>query len=226
MGHLDNRKTIIEARLTAEGREALAREGELNITQFAVADDEVDYGLWQEQEDDEVAGDIIENLPLFEAFADERQSMRFRLIALENEIDMVPVVNLPAGESSLSLDEGDVRTFSPTTELNNDETNLDNELGYTAIIEDSDFAIIEPTEDGKIDFDEATFPVYLSDRDQTQTEFAIGTEFRIEWAAESIDPSDFEDDPDCPTDGPRTRIIIIGNETGIAEEVDLVVSVS
>jgi len=226
MGHLDNRKTIVEARLTAEGRQALAEEGELNITQFVAADDEVDYDLWQENEDDDVAGDIIENIPLFEAFVDERQSARFRLIALEDDLNQVPVVNFPAGEATLSLDEGDIQRFSPATELEGKDTNLDDELGYTAIVADTDFVTISATQDGQIEFEDATFPVYLSDRDQTQTEFAVGTEFEVEWAASSLDPSDFQDDPDCPTDGPRTQIIVVGNETGIAQEIDVVVSIS
>lgn len=225
MGHLDNTKTIVEARLTAEGRQALAEEGELNITQFVMADDEVDYGLWQESEDDDVAGDIIENTPLFEAFVDERQSMRFRLIALENEVNQVPVISLPAGDSNLSLSEGDTQIFSPSTDLDGDETNLDDELGYTVIVEDRDFVSIDTVEDGGIEFEDATFPIYLSDRDQSQTEFAVGTEFKIEWAASSLDPDDFENDPDCPTDGPRTQIVVMGNETGIAETIDVVVSI-
>ena len=44
MGYLDNTQVIVDAVLTKRGRELLARnDGSFRITQFALADDEIDY---------------------------------------------------------------------------------------------------------------------------------------------------------------------------------------
>ena len=46
MGYLDNSTVTVDAILTNKGREILASGGKLNITKFALSDDEVDYDLW------------------------------------------------------------------------------------------------------------------------------------------------------------------------------------
>ena len=46
MGFLDNTTITIDAILTRKGREKLAREGNLDITKYAFADDEIDYNLY------------------------------------------------------------------------------------------------------------------------------------------------------------------------------------
>ena len=49
MGYLDNSSITIDAILTKKGRELLARNDQsFNITHFALADDEIDYGLFNE----------------------------------------------------------------------------------------------------------------------------------------------------------------------------------
>ena len=47
MGYLDNSSITVDAILTKKGRELLARgRDEFQITHFALADDEVDYDLY------------------------------------------------------------------------------------------------------------------------------------------------------------------------------------
>ena len=46
MGYLDNTSVVVDAILTKKGREILANGGDLNITKFALSDEEVDYTLW------------------------------------------------------------------------------------------------------------------------------------------------------------------------------------
>lgn len=91
MGYLDKATITVDAILTNLGRERLA-EGGINgaansfaITKFAVADDEVDYGLYNVAHPDGTAfwGSIIENMPVLEATPDEQQIMRYKLITLE-----------------------------------------------------------------------------------------------------------------------------------------------
>ena len=78
MGYLDNTSITVDAILTKRGRELLARgDGSFNITQFALADDEIDYTLFNENHPNgsQYYGEAIENLPLLEAIPDENNIM-------------------------------------------------------------------------------------------------------------------------------------------------------
>lgn len=88
MGYLNKATITVDAILTNRGRELLAQSGRgaLNITKFAVADDEVDYGLYNtaHPEGSEYYGSIIENMPVLEATPDEQQIMRYKLVSLNS----------------------------------------------------------------------------------------------------------------------------------------------
>ena len=69
MGYLNNSTITVDAILTKKGRELLARgKDEFKITQFALADDEIDYDLWNPAHPlgSDYYGVIIENMPLVE----------------------------------------------------------------------------------------------------------------------------------------------------------------
>lgn len=213
MGHLDSEDVVIEARLTRAGRERLAENEELGITQFALGDDEVNYEIWQEQLAQQDKGEIIENLPLFEAFSDERQSLRFKLITLEENIENVPNIEVPASQTSITLDQGDTlannpRDITPNTVLDGTDIGLDDELGYTAILEDNTAASLEVPTSDEINVD-PTIPLFLSDRDREQTEWAIGKSFRV--GSEPVGSQT------------QTTITIVGNESGLSLDIELIV---
>lgn len=88
MGYLNKATITVDAILTNRGRELLAQSGRqsLNITKFAVADDEIDYGLYNtaHPEGTEYYGSIIENMPVLEATPDEQQIMRYKLVSLQS----------------------------------------------------------------------------------------------------------------------------------------------
>mgnify|MGYP003110671386 FL=1 len=47
MGYLNNQVVTVDAILTKKGREAMAKnDGSFQITQFSLADDEIDYTLY------------------------------------------------------------------------------------------------------------------------------------------------------------------------------------
>ena len=47
MGYLDKTTITVDAILTKKGRELLAKGSQFfDITQYALADDEIDYNLW------------------------------------------------------------------------------------------------------------------------------------------------------------------------------------
>ena len=83
MGYLNNATTVLDAILTKKGRELLSRgQNEFNITKFAVADDEVDYSLWDvsHPQGTDYYGNVIENLPLLEPTPDTNTIMRYKLV--------------------------------------------------------------------------------------------------------------------------------------------------
>ena len=73
MGYLNNQVVTVDAILTTKGRELLSRgDGSFKITQFALADDEIDYMQYNPDHPSGSAyyGEAIENMPLLEAFPD------------------------------------------------------------------------------------------------------------------------------------------------------------
>ena len=74
MGYLNNNVVTVDAILTTKGRELLAQNNStFQITQFALADDEIDYTLYNPNHPSGSAyyGEAIANMPLLEAFPQE-----------------------------------------------------------------------------------------------------------------------------------------------------------
>ena len=69
MGFLDNSSVTVDAILTKRGREILAAGGDLNITKFALSDEEIDYTLYDVTHPNgtDSYGAVIENMSLLEA---------------------------------------------------------------------------------------------------------------------------------------------------------------
>ena len=69
MGYLNNNVVTVDAILTTKGRELLAQNnGNFQITQFALADDEIDYTLYNPNHPSGSAfyGEAITNMPLLD----------------------------------------------------------------------------------------------------------------------------------------------------------------
>lgn len=116
MGYLNNTVVTVDAILTKKGRELLARgDGSFKITQFALADDEVDYTLYNP---DHASGSVyygeaIEAMPLLEAFPDESQIMKYKLTTLPRGTAKLPILNL--GYSAIRLKQGASLAITPQT---------------------------------------------------------------------------------------------------------------
>ncbi len=85
MGYLNNQVITVDAILTKKGRETLAKnDGSFQITQFALADDEIDYTIYNptHPSGSTFYGEAIENMPLLEAFPFETQIMKYHLTPL------------------------------------------------------------------------------------------------------------------------------------------------
>ena len=138
MGYLNNITVTVDAILTKKGRELLARnDGSFQITQFALGDDEIDYTLYNPNHPSGSAfyGEAIENMPVIEAFPDETQIMKYKLITLPRGTAKLPVLEL--GFTTITLKQGASLSLTPQT-LNYLGTDSTFEAsGYTATIGDS-----------------------------------------------------------------------------------------
>ncbi len=137
MGYLNNAVVTVDAILTKKGRELLAKnDGSFRITQFALADDEIDYTLYNptHPSGSSYYGEALENMPLLEAFPNETQIMKYKLVTLPRGTSKMPVLDL--GYGSITLKQGATLSITPQT-LNYLSGNQTFESsGYTAIISD------------------------------------------------------------------------------------------
>ena len=138
MGYLDNSIVTVDAILTKKGRELLARgDGSFKITQFALADDEIDYTLYNPSHPSGSAfyGEAIENMPLLEAFPDETQIMKYKLTTLPRGTSKLPILDL--GFASVTLKQGASVAITPQTLNYLGATSTFEAGGYTATIADA-----------------------------------------------------------------------------------------
>jgi hypothetical protein len=137
MGYLDNSIVTVDAILTKKGRELLARgDGSFKITQFALADDEIDYTLYNPSHPSGSAlyGEAIENMPLLEAFPDETQIMKYKLTTLPRGTSKLPVLDI--GYAAITLKQGASLALTPQTLNYLGATSVFETDGYTATIAD------------------------------------------------------------------------------------------
>ena len=137
MGYLDNTQIIVDAVLTKRGRELLARnDGSFRVTQFALADDEIDYSLYNEDHPNgsQFSGEAIENGTLLEAFPDENNIMIHKLVSLPRGTTKLPIVTCNISKIQLSL--GATTSLNPTTLNFGGQANLKEPSGYLATIAD------------------------------------------------------------------------------------------
>jgi hypothetical protein len=137
MAILNNSTVTVDAILTKKGRELLARnDGSFQITQFSLADDEIDYTLYNPTHPSGSAyyGEAIEAMPMLEAFPDEAQIMRYKLVTLPRGTSKLPVISL--GYNVISIRQGASLTITPQTLNYLGNTSTFESNGYTATIAD------------------------------------------------------------------------------------------
>jgi hypothetical protein len=136
MGYLNNTVVTVDAILTDVGRQLLAQQnGQFQITQFALADDEIDYTLYNPTHPSGSAyyGQAIDNMPLLEAFPQATQVMKYKLVTLPRGTAKMPILDL--GYNAIILKQGASLAITPQT-LNYLGGNTYETSGYTATISD------------------------------------------------------------------------------------------
>ena len=128
----------VDAILTTKGRQLLARnDGSFQITQFSLADDEIDYTLYNPNHPSGSAyyGEAIENMPVIEAIPDDTQIMRYKLVTLPRGTSRLPVINV--GYNSITLRQGASLTITPQTLNYLGATSTFEANGYIVTVSDS-----------------------------------------------------------------------------------------
>ena len=205
MGYLDNSSITVDAILTKKGRELLAKGRDFFvISQFALADDEVDYELWNAAHPlgSDYYGIIIENMPIVEAVTDESYSLKYKLLTLpKNTIRIPQIVPNP---TSVTLEEGgNQQVITLTTKNGGNET-----LGYTVTLINSDAASIVGDGNGIANNADPVGP----NEDKRSITISTNSTFTVtsKVLADNVDIS--------------TRVVVVGNETGGREEITLTVT--
>mgnify|MGYP003122773549 CR=1 FL=1 len=93
MGLLDSSTLTVNAMLTTRGRELLSTEGNLDITQFSLSDEEIDYSLYDRKHPagTNAFGRILENTTVLEASPNRSKLNSY----LHNEITAITDIKLP-----------------------------------------------------------------------------------------------------------------------------------
>ena len=197
MAYLDNTSIQIEAILTNKGRELLSKgQSNFNITKFAVADDEIDYRLWNPNASGGSAyyGAALEAMPILEATPNESQLLKYKLVTLNKNTARIPIISV--GQTNITLQTaGQTYIITPQT-INYAGGNAT--YGYTAILSNSNVANIHPAANSSINV--TYMPEFLAGLD---AQSVAVTAFKFEISAKQ----------QLLSDGTAT-ITIIGNETG------------
>ncbi len=207
MAYINNETITVDATLTKKGRELLAANGGVNITAYALADDEIDYRLYQPNHPQGSAYyDLaIRNIPVFEAFTDETQLLKYKLVTLPAGVTSIPVISL--GQSSINVDKdykGEVVVVPSTNPVYNTT------LGYTAILANKSVGTIIGEQLQSIT--NATIPTFIGDISSTTAQVALGLRFRF------VPNSSL-------TQSITTTLTIVGNESGGSVSIPVTVAV-
>ena len=130
MAYLDNTTITVDAILTKKGREKLAAGQPLNITQFALGDDEIDYTLYDAGHPKGSAfyDNSILKTPILEASPDETQALKYKLVTLPKGTTKLPVVSINVTTVSAKTTGGQYPINPSTSPAGNKNG------GYTAVL--------------------------------------------------------------------------------------------
>ena len=176
MAYLDNNTITVTAILTKKGRELLAKTGNLNISSFALADDEIDYHLYQSNHPlGSAYYDLaLRNTPVLEPFSDESQLMKYKLVTLPAGVTAIPIISV--AQSSIDIPKtyaADI-IISPSTNPTYNTT-----LGYTAILGNKNIGTLIVTQVNSLNSVSSTIPSFAGDAVTESSQVVIGLQFKF-----------------------------------------------
>tara|TARA_Y100000593_G_C4318472_1_gene342280 strand:+ start:3796 stop:4734 length:939 start_codon:yes stop_codon:yes gene_type:complete len=127
---------ILDVVLTDEGRRRLARgDGSFSIVKFALADDEINYELFETGSTTALQDLSILQTPVLEAFTNNMSSMKSKLLSLsDNTLFYLPVlkINTSANTSVQTHTLGNYAVLIDQNTTDNKPLGLSTSLGYDA----------------------------------------------------------------------------------------------
>ena len=219
MAYLDNTVITVDAVLTKKGRERLSEgRGNFKITKFAVADDEIDYTLYNVAHPlgTNYYSNIIESMPVLEAIPDESQTMRFKLATLDQAGSTVPQISA----NNFDADNGITLTF-----IRNDTDNSDSILirPRTKFFDESEKYTL-------ILFDEEAADIIAAGASEAQREAALDATNTLGGRGTNLSSvltkigTQFTIDPKDVDTARNTKIRIFGNRSGATVTIPLTVN--
>jgi len=210
MAYLDNSTITVQAILTNKGRQILAQNGTLNITSFALADDEINYNLYQPNHPlGSAYYDLaVRNTPILEPFSDETQALKHKLVTLPAGVTSIPVVS--AAQTNIVTDKNYSAqiVIAPSTNPTYDTT-----LGYTAILINKNVGSLTVTQTNSLNSTSATIPSFYGSAISETSQVVVGTQFQFVPNSTLVSTT-------------STQIIIIGNESGGSVTIPVTVTVA
>ena len=137
MSYLSSTSVVVDAILTKKGRELLSRnDGSFQITQFSLSDDEIDYTLYNPNHPSGSAfyGEAIEAMPILQAYPNDQEIMKYKLITLPRGTAKIPVISV--GTANVVLKQGSSLSITPQTLNYLGATSTFEASGYVATIGD------------------------------------------------------------------------------------------
>jgi|TARA_R110000823_G_scaffold81642_4_gene185670 hypothetical protein len=205
MGFLNNTSVTVDAILTKKGRELLAQGTEaFNITKFALADDEVDYNLWDvtHPNGSDYYGAVIENMPLLEAIPDENHVMRYKLVTLPKNSLRMPVVTVSPLSVTFNT-AGGLAQVSPTVEPS---TSTITDTSYTFILHDQSVCSMTVLNAGGGSVG-ATTPFFLGDDDAPNSKTIVAASVKVGVLPQQSTAA--------------TQLTVIGNDSGATNSITI-----
>jgi len=207
MGFLNNTTVTVDAILTKKGRELLAQGTEaFNITKFALADDEVNYKLFDVTHPNgtDFYGKVIENMPLLEAIPDENHVMRYKLVTLPKSTQVMPIIGVSPASISFPAGGGGINNTGVEVIASTDKA-TDN--SYTFILHNKSVVSINVSTGAGDSAPGATTPFFLGDDDVDNSATLVAKSVLIESITLNTAKS--------------TQLTVIGNDTGATSTITI-----
>jgi hypothetical protein len=204
MAYLDNTEITVDAILTKKGREKLASGEGLNITKFALGDDEIDYTLYEPAHPKGSAyyDAAIKAIPITEASPDETQVLKYKLVTLPKGTTKIPKVEFGVPSITVNQNSGQVG-LSPTTSPSGNTQG-----GYTIVLSNKNAgSIVGAGLSGAA----SSIPTFLGDEITATAAIETGLTFT------------FIPNPNI-TATIASTITVYGNETGGSETIPVTVT--
>jgi hypothetical protein len=205
MAYLDNTEITVDAILTKKGRQKLASGQSLNITKFALGDDEIDYTLYEpaHPRGSSYYDSAIRAIPITEASPDETQVLRYKLVTLPKGTTQIPTVKF-GGITSIASNQNEGGTgLTPQTSPAGNSN-----AGYTVVLADQRAGTITVTEAATTS---GPVPVFLGEEITTTAQVVSGKKFT------------FTPNPNLTIDI-STTLTVYGNETGGSQTIPVTIT--